>query len=92
MEKIVESGVVNNFEIFVRTHGAAAVIFFLADDVDHADVEGVGGANDGADVEIVLKVFDGNFERRTGFFECIKNLFIWQGFEFVDEITRIFHR
>ena len=53
---------VNNFEVFVGAHGAAAIIFFLADNVNNFDIEGIGGANDGADVEVVLEIFDGDFQ------------------------------
>ena len=81
----------DDFEVFVGTHGATTVVFFLADDVDFCHVEGVGGADDGADVKIVFDVFDGDFERSAGFGESIKNLFIGLVFELVDEISGVFH-
>ena len=52
----------NDFEIFIGTHGAAAIVFFLADDVNNFDIEGVGGTDNGTDVEVVLEIFDGNFQ------------------------------
>lgn len=50
----------DDFKIFIGAHGAATIVFFLADNVDFADVERIGGAHDGADIEIMLEVFDDN--------------------------------
>ena len=61
-EKILDGWVMNDFEIFVGTHGATAVVFFLADDMNFAHIKRVGGADDGADIEIVFDVLDGDFE------------------------------
>jgi len=68
--------VVNNFEVFIGAHGAATVVFFLANDVDFVYVERVGGTDDRADVKIVFNVFDGDFEGRAFLAEGFKNLFI----------------
>jgi putative membrane protein len=43
-------------------HGTAAVPAAVADDVDLGGEEGVGGADDGADVHVVLEVLDGHME------------------------------
>ena len=73
-----------DFKIFIGTHGAAAVVFFAADDMDFTNVERVGGTNNGADVEIVFDIFDGDFEGSAGFFERGKNLFVGHSLVFVN--------
>ena len=73
-----------DFEIFVGAHGAAAVVFFAADDMDFADIERVGGTNNGADIEIVFDVFNGNFKGGARFFERGKNLFVGHSLVFVN--------
>ena len=67
---------VNNFKIFIRTHRAAAIIFFLADNVNFFDVKRVRIPDDCADIKIVFNIFDGDFEVVSGFFEGVKNLLI----------------
>ena len=71
-------------KVFVGDHGAATVVFAFADNVDLGDVEGVGVADDGADIEIVREVFDGDFERNAGFVEVGNNFCVGQAFIFVD--------
>ena len=82
---------VEDGEVFVGAHGAAAVVFFLTDDVDGGDVEGVGGADDRADVEIVLEVFDGDFKGEARLFESGENLVVREAFQVVNEVSGIFH-
>ena len=91
-EEVFKSRVVEDGKVFVGTHSAATVVFFLADDMDFRDIERVGGADDGADVKIVLEVFDGDFERKAGLFESGKNLVVGETFEGVDEIAGVFHK
>lgn len=82
---------VNNFEIFVGTHRTAAIVFFLADDVNFLRVERVGIPHDGANIKIVFDVFDGDFEVVSGFFEGVKNLLVCHTFVLIDEVTGVFH-
>ena len=49
--------------VAVGHHRPAAVPAAPADDVHLAREEGVGGADDGADVEVVVEVLDGDVER-----------------------------
>lgn len=79
----------DDLEVFVGTHGATAVVFFLTDDVDFTDVKGVCRADDGTDVKIVFDVFDGNFEAGAFFTQHIKNLLVREAFVLVDEIARV---
>ena len=81
----------DNFKIFIGAHGAAAIIFFAPDNVNFADIKRVGGADDGADVEIVFDVFDGDFEASALFAQGVKNLFVCETFVFVDEVSGVFH-
>ena len=55
----------DDFKIFIGTHCAAAIVFLLADNMNFADVERVGSANNRADIEVVLDVLNGDFQRRT---------------------------
>lgn len=48
--------------VLVRDHGAATIPAAAPNDVDLFCEERVGGADHGADVEIVLPVLDGNVE------------------------------
>ena len=75
---------VNDSKVFVSTHRAAAIIFFLADDMDFTNVKRIRGADNRADIKIMFKIFDGDFERCASFFEGGKNLFVWHAFIFVD--------
>ena len=49
-------------QVAVGDHRAAPVPAPASEDVDAGDVEGVGGAHHGADVEIVGPVLHGDFE------------------------------
>ena len=80
-----------NFEIFIGTHGATTVIFFLADDMDSFYVKRVRSANDGANIKIAFEVLDGNFEIDARLCEGGKNLLVLLAFEGVDKIARVFH-
>jgi hypothetical protein len=57
-----EPRVVAHVLVAVGDHRAAAVPAPAADDVDLGGQEGVGVAHDGADVEVVLPVLDGDVE------------------------------
>ena len=82
---------VNNFKIFISAHGAATVVFFLANDVNFANIKRIGRADDRANVKIVFNVFDSNFEASTGFIQSLKNLLVRETFVFIDEVTGVFH-
>ena len=82
---------VEDFKILVGTHGAATIVFLLADNVDFADVKRVGSTDDGANIKIVFDVFDGDFERCTLIVQGYKNLFVGEAFVFVDEVPSVFH-
>lgn len=90
-EKIFYGGVVNNFEILVGAHGAATIIFFLADNMNFTHVKRVGGTDNGTDIEIVFDVFNGDFEASTLLGERRKNLFVGEAFVFIDEVAGVFH-
>lgn len=48
--------------IAVGDHCSSAVPALIADDVDFFGQKGVGGSNNGADVEIMLPILDCNME------------------------------
>lgn len=73
-----------DLKIFISTHGTAAVVFFLANDVDFGDIKGVCGANNRANIKIVFKVFDGDFEGGTRFVQFDKDLFICEAFIWIN--------
>ena len=90
-EKIFDGRMVDNFEIFISTHGTATIVLLLADDVDFFNVERVGGTDDGADVEIVFNILNSDFEWGTSLTQGGKNLFVSQAFVSVYEVSGIFH-
>ena len=55
-------GMMAHIEVPVGDHGAALVPAASADDVDSGDVEGVGRAHDGADVEVLAHILDGDMQ------------------------------
>jgi membrane-associated protein len=55
--------VVLDMEIAVGDHRSTPVPAPTANDVHTRDVERVGGSHDGADIEVVLPVLDGNLQR-----------------------------
>ena len=73
-----------DMEIFVGNHGAAAVVFAFADDVDPADIEGVGVADDGANIEIMGKILDGDLKGNAGFVEIVNDLLVGESLVFID--------
>ena len=54
-------------KIFVGTHGAAAIILLLADNMDFANIERIGSADDRTDIEVMFDVFDSDFEGGASF-------------------------
>ena len=60
--EVFDGGVVHDGHVAVGDHGAAAVPAAAAYDVHGGRVECVGVAYHGADVEVVLPVFDGDVE------------------------------
>lgn len=57
----------DNREIFIGAHGATAVVFFLADNMNFVYIERVRGADNGADVKVMLDVLDGDFKAGASF-------------------------
>ena len=53
----------NNFEIFIRTHRATTIIFFAPNNMNFTHIKRIGSTNNGTDIEIVGPVFDGDFIR-----------------------------
>ena len=49
-------------EVAVGNHGASTIPIALADDVNGADIEGVGGANNRTNVEIMLPILNRNLQ------------------------------
>jgi len=52
--------VMPNVLVTVGDHCTASIPALTADDVDFLGHERIGGSNDGADIEIVLEVLDGD--------------------------------
>lgn len=51
----------DDFEVFISTHCTAAIVFFLTNNMDLADIKRICSANNRADIEVVLDVLNGNF-------------------------------
>ena len=81
----------DDFEIFIGTHSAAAVVFFLADNMDFFYIKGIRSADNRSDVEIVFNVFNRDFKGSTGFFEHGKNLFVCHSLILINQISSILH-
>jgi len=60
--KLLGRRVVPHMLIAIGNHGASAIPAALANDVDFRSKKGVGVADNGSDVEIVLPVLDGDVE------------------------------
>ena len=61
-EQLAGLGVVAHVQVAVGDHGAALVPAASADDVDAGHVEGVGTAHDGADIEVLADILDGDVQ------------------------------
>ena len=59
--------------VAIGDHRAPTVPATLADDVEGGDIEGVGGADDRADVEVVLPVLDRDVQREASAVEVGDN-------------------
>src|SRR5690625_3499376 len=69
LQELGRAGMVPNVLVPVGDHGPSAVPATAADDVDLLGEEGVGGAHDGADVEVVLPVLDPDVKGVPAFVE-----------------------
>src|SRR5699024_5666660 len=49
--------------VFIGNHGTPTIPTTTTNDMHPGDIERVGGSHHGADIEIVLPIFDGNLER-----------------------------
>lgn len=66
----------NDFEVFIGAHSAAAVVFLFTDDVNFTNVKRISCTDNGTDVEVVFNVFDGDFKASTFSTKLIKNLLV----------------
>ncbi len=79
----------DDFEIAIGYHGATLVPLSATNDINPPNVESVGVANHGADVKIMIKVFNGDFKRRAASVQVVDDCLVGPVTIFVDHISAV---